>query len=224
VAQQKRPAEHRRCPVQVGTVPALALTRRVASNVSTGQTPGDHAQGTGAARDRAHCELADQCPLSPGVEKVPQVGSSREPNPSTTTTRFYDGATGTRRHAVAKAVPSRPFSGVWLEGLLHLCLVSISTGDARLGSLPTRQWAGEAVQSTRLDPPLHLARENTGPPDGTDRPGQFSARSGLEPSGTPEACAVPALYDADTPLRARPAVHTCGCWCGELLDRRASSW
>jgi hypothetical protein len=101
---------------------------------------------------------------------VTQRGSSRKPNPSTAPTRFQDSATGARRHAVAKAVPSRPFPGVWLEGLLHLSLVSFVPVDARLGYLPTRRRAGEAVLSTRHDQPMHLARENTGPPDGTDRP------------------------------------------------------
>ena len=77
-----------------------------------------------------------------------------------------------RRHPVAKTVPSRPLAGVGLERPLHLSLVS-SFRCPRLWCLPTRRWSSGAGVVNPPGSSLHLARENTGPPDGRDRRGAF---------------------------------------------------
>ena len=96
-------------------------------------------------------------------------GSSRQPNPSAAPAGLDDRTTGACRHAVTKPVFSRPFAGVRLERPLHLSLVSSfrcrsDESMPRRGDGPVKQ-----VPSTRQDQHLHLARENTGPPDGRDR-------------------------------------------------------
>jgi len=102
---------------------------------------------------------------------VPQRGSGRQPSSPAKTACLQHSSPGACRHPVPKSMSFRPLTGVWLERPLHLSLVSFDPvphvrGISRRGGGPVKQ-----VQSTRQDKFLHLARENTGPPDGRDRPG-----------------------------------------------------
>jgi hypothetical protein len=100
----------------------------------------------------------------------------------------------------------------------------ICSGAARLGYLPTRRWAGEAgaidppKQSTASGARKHGSTKTAG--TGLDNLAHDGLPAKRRSPGKRRDSAVRFRYT----LRARPAVHTCGCWCGELLDRRASSW
>ncbi len=140
-----------------------------------------------------------------------------------------------RRRALMTARPARVAIRWRKPCLLDLLRVLgwnvrfISTSFRRSGAtrrwcLPTRRWSSE---TGAIDPPrgsLQLARENTGPPDGRTGPDNLAHDPWLDQAASLEASNATGLYDSAHTLRARPAVHTCGCWCGELLDRRASSW
>ena len=92
-------------------------------------------------------------------------------------------------------------------------------GVSRRGEGPVEQ-----VQSTRQeDLCTWRAKTRVHQTAGTGR-GNLAHHPPLDQAAGPRAGWPTALYDSGHTLRARPAVHTCGCWCGELLDRRASSW
>jgi hypothetical protein len=220
---QTRLVATRHCVVLVGTVPLSVRTEPVASSGAVRRKLCDHEPVAGAAHEVPLKELGTQCPLSSEVETVAQGGSSRQPDPSATAPRLDHSAACARRHAVAKAVSSCPFAGVGLERPLHLSLVSsfrcrASSGLSRRGGGPVRQ-----VRSTRRYEHCNWrAKAQVHQTAGTglgnlahDPPGAKRT-----PRGRPITGVVRFRYT----LRARPAVHTCGCWCGELLDRRASSW
>ncbi len=220
-APRRRPAGLHRSDLQVRTVPSPVPTRTAALNGADRRRPRGPGQGGGASHPPDREELAKRCPLAPVIGRG---GLSRQPHSPAPTARLYDLSSGASRHAMAKPMPSRPFAGVWLERPLHLSLVSfvpvpLVWGISRRGNEPVKQ-----VQSTRQDERcIRRAKTRVHQTAGTG-PGNFSARfrpgQAAGARGKPRVGAVRFL---DT-LRARPAVHTCGCWCGELFDRRASSW